>query len=65
MHYGKIMECDIANGTGVHGCLYSYPGCRNHCEKCFNPETWDFEYGKEFTDDTIGYILNLLSKTIY
>ena len=62
MHYGKIMECDIANGTGVRVSLF-VSGCRNHCEKCFNPETWDFEYGEEFTDDTIEYILDLLSKS--
>lgn len=36
-------------------------GCSFHCKNCFNPETWDFEGGKEFTDNTINEVLNLCS----
>ena len=34
-------------------------GCRHHCPNCFNPETHDFNGGKEFTDETLDKILNL------
>ena len=61
MHYGKIRNNDIADGLGVRVSLF-VSGCRNHCKNCFQPETWDFNYGKQFTDETIDYIIDLLSK---
>ena len=61
MHYGKIRDCDIANGTGVRVTLF-VSGCRNHCKNCFQPETWDFNYGELYTDETEEYIIKLLSK---
>lgn len=61
MNYGKIRERDIANGSGVRVTLF-VSGCRNHCKNCFQPETWDFGYGSEFTDDTITTIIKLLSR---
>lgn len=59
MHYGKIETCDTANGEGIRVTLF-VSGCRRHCPDCFNPETWDFNYGKEFTQDTTNWILELL-----
>lgn len=47
MHYGKIEYFDVANGPGVRVSLF-VSGCRNHCPGCFNPETWDFTYGKKY-----------------
>lgn len=47
MHYGALKPLDIANGHGVRVSLF-VSGCRNHCEGCFQPETWSFDYGKEF-----------------
>lgn len=47
MKYSKIKYCDVANGPGVRTTLF-VSGCRHHCRGCFNPETWDFNYGKEF-----------------
>lgn len=61
MHYGEIKDCDIANGQGVRVTLF-VSGCTNHCENCFQPQTWDFNYGKEFTEETEREILNLLDK---
>ena len=61
MNYGKINTCDIANGPGVRVSLF-VSGCRNHCKGCFNPETWDFDYGQPFTDYTMDYILRSLGK---
>ncbi len=51
MNYCNIKYCDIANGEGVRTTLF-VSGCTNHCEECFQPETWDFAYGRPFTDET-------------
>ncbi len=59
MHYGEIKNCDIANGEGVRVTLF-VSGCTNHCEQCFQPQTWDFEYGHPFTIDTEEEILKML-----
>ena len=59
MYYGEIKNCDIADGVGVRVTLF-VSGCTNHCEGCFQPETWNFKYGKPFTKDTEEEILNLL-----
>jgi anaerobic ribonucleoside-triphosphate reductase activating protein len=48
MYFGSIKKNDIANGEGVRVSLF-VSGCRNKCKNCFNPETWNFKYGKEFT----------------
>lgn len=61
MHYGKIRNCDIANGQGVRVSLF-VSGCRNHCKNCFQPETWNFDYGNHYTAETEEYIIQLLSK---
>lgn len=63
MHYGEIKNCDIANGLGVRVTLF-VSGCTNHCENCFQPQTWDFCYGKPFTSETEDELIRLLSPTI-
>lgn len=60
MHYGEIKNCDIANGIGVRVSLF-VSGCTNHCEDCFQPETWDFDYGNDFTEETENKILEMLA----
>ena len=60
MHYGEIKNCDIANGIGVRVSLF-VSGCTNHCEDCFQPETWDFNYGNIFTEETENKILEMLA----
>ena len=59
MNYSLIRNCDIANGPGVRVSLF-VSGCTHHCPGCFQPETWDFNYGEKFTDKTIWEILRLL-----
>ena len=61
MKYATIKTYDVANGPGVRVSLY-VSGCNHHCKGCFNPETWDFNYGKEFTQDTINTLLNAMDK---
>ena len=60
MHYGSIKSADIANGTGVRVTLF-VSGCTHHCKNCFNPETWDFNYGQPFTQEAETKILNDLN----
>ncbi len=59
MYYGTIKKLDIANGEGVRVTLF-VSGCRNHCKNCFQPQTWDFDYGEPFTEETQEQILEWL-----
>lgn len=36
-------------------------GCTNRCEGCFQPQTWDFDYGQPFTVETEEKLLSLLA----
>lgn len=60
MYYGEIKNCDIANGQGIRVTLF-VSGCTNRCKGCFQPQTWDFEYGAPFTGETEKELLKLLS----
>lgn len=59
MNYATIKNCDVANGSGVRISLF-VSGCTHHCKNCFNEEAWDFNYGEEFTQNTINEITELL-----
>jgi anaerobic ribonucleoside-triphosphate reductase activating protein len=59
MNYAKIYTCDISNGPGWRVSLF-VSGCNNKCEGCFNPETWDFKYGQEFTEKTMMELMNYI-----
>ncbi len=61
MRYTKIRELDISNGEGVGVALF-VQGCHFHCHNCFNPETWDFNGGKEWTKETQENFLELINK---
>ena len=56
MNYSEIKYYDIANGTGVRTTLF-VSGCRNHCEGCFQPETWNFDNGEPFTAEVEDQII--------
>ncbi len=64
MYYGTIKTADIANGEGVRVSLF-VSGCTNACPGCFQPETWDFHYGQEFTKETENMIINELKAGYY
>jgi len=61
MNYATIKENDIANGEGVRVSLF-VSGCRNCCDGCFNKEAWDFNYGREFTYDTLTHLMELCDR---
>lgn len=59
MRYAKIKKNDIANVSGI--CVSVYlQGCDNHCKGCHNPETWDFNGGTQFTEETMQEIIDAL-----
>ena len=60
MNYGSLRGTDIANGEGVRVTLF-VSGCTHHCKNCFNPETWDFEGGKEFRPELLDEIIEALT----
>lgn len=60
MNYCNIKKCDIANGIGVRVTLF-VSGCTHHCKGCFQPETWDFNYGKPFTEATENELLEAMA----
>ena len=60
MQYNKIRKIDISNGPGVRVSIF-FQGCTFHCKNCFNKDTWNFNGGVEFTNDTINHILDLSS----
>lgn len=57
MHYGTVKKFDVANGEGIRTTLF-VSGCTNKCKNCFQPETWAFDYGEEFTDEVAEDILS-------
>lgn len=56
MKYATLKRHDVANGPGVRVSLF-VSGCRHHCRGCFNPETWDFNYGKPFDGEVLDTLL--------
>lgn len=59
MYYGEIKYSDIANGMGVRTTLF-VSGCTHACPGCFQPETWAFDYGSEFTREVENEIIESL-----
>ncbi len=62
MNYANIKFIDSSNGDGVRVSLY-VSGCRNHCPECFNPETWNFDYGQPFTEIEENEIIEACKKS--
>lgn len=60
MNYCNVKYYDIADGEGVRTTLF-VSGCTNRCEDCFQPETWDFQYGNPFTTAVEDEILASLA----
>lgn len=60
MNYAAIKTYDIANGTGVRTTVF-VSGCTRHCKECFQPQTWDFDYGEPFTQEVMDCVLDSLA----
>lgn len=61
IRYASIRSMDISNGEGVGIALF-VQGCHFHCENCFNPETWDFSGGKEWTQEVRDQFITLANR---
>ena len=64
MHIGEIITADSANGLGIRVSIF-VSGCTNRCKGCFQPQTWDFEYGRPYTPEIEELIISELSKSYY
>ena len=60
MNYGEIKKNDIANGLGVRTTIF-VSGCTHHCKGCFQPQTWNFDFGKPYTKEVEDDIIASLS----
>ena len=61
MRFASMRALDISNGENVGVSLF-VQGCPFHCYNCFNPETWDFNGGKEWTEETRKQFLTLIDR---
>ena len=59
MRHSGIIRNDLAAAPGVSVTFFTQ-GCPHRCKGCHNPETWDFNGGKEFTYDVLNDILDAL-----
>lgn len=60
MRYSGLVLNDVAAAPGVSVSFFTQ-GCPHHCPGCFNPETWDYNGGKEFTTDILTTIIKGLN----
>lgn len=60
MKYAGIIRNDILAAPGICVSFFTQ-GCPHHCEGCHNPETWDFNGGKEFTQETLSSLVKDLT----
>ena len=59
MQYYGIIKNDVTAGQGV--CVsFFVQGCPHRCPGCHNPDSWDFDGGKEFTPNTIAEIIDAI-----
>lgn len=61
MRFASMRNLDISNGEGVGVSLF-VQGCDRHCFNCFNPDTWDFNGGKEWTEETKNKFMELINR---
>lgn len=60
MKFAGLIKNDFTAAPGVSVSFYTQ-GCPHRCPGCHNPETWDFNGGKEFTPSVIDEIITALT----
>jgi anaerobic ribonucleoside-triphosphate reductase activating protein len=61
MRYAGYDECELCNGLNI-GASFYVQGCNQRCDGCFNPETWDFDGGKQWNESVKKKFLNVINK---
>ena len=61
MKYSEITYPDVNNGEGCRVTLF-VSGCSHRCKGCHNPETWNFDFGKDFNDEVKIRLFDIVSK---
>lgn len=59
MRYSGLIRNDLAAAPGISVTFFTQ-GCPHKCKGCHNPETWDFNGGKEFTPKVLDEIYEAL-----
>ena len=60
MRYSGILYNDMSAAPGVSVSFF-VQGCPIRCTNCHNPESWDFDGGKEFTSEILDSIIDGLT----
>ena len=60
MKYSGLILNDITAAPGLCVSFFTQ-GCPHRCYNCHNPETWDFNGGKDFTSETLNEIISGLT----
>ena len=61
MRYAQITPFEICNGKGAGVSLFTQ-GCHFRCKGCFNQKTWDFDGGKEWTEEIKNKFFKLIDR---
>lgn len=61
MNYSGIINCTIVDGLGFRVALF-VSGCKHCCKECHNKDTWDFNNGKEYTQEVENILFDRLDK---
>lgn len=61
MRYAQITPFEVCNGKGAGVSLFTQ-GCHFHCKGCFNQEAWDFDGGKEWTEEIEEKFFELIGR---
>ena len=56
MRYSGVIYNDITAAPGLCVTFFTQ-GCPHQCHGCHNPNTWDFEGGKEFTPEVLDDLI--------
>ena len=61
LHIAGIAYESFVDAEGV-ACTIFFSGCKHGCNGCHSKETWDFNYGTPYTQDTENEIISLLNR---
>lgn len=62
MRYAQITPFEVCNGKGAGVSLFTQ-GCHFQCKGCFNRDTWDFNGGKEWTEEIENKFFELIDRS--